>query len=123
MLTRELVVIVDDDPSVREALPPWLRQYGYPSRAFDSAEACLASQVLDHAGCLLLDIALPGMSGLQLHREVVGRGLRLPVIFLTGQADESVRHAALEQGAGAVLLKPFSDEALLTALTTALDAR
>lgn len=118
--TRSLVAIVDDDPSVREALPALLGELGFAARTFDSAEEFLASGDLGEAGCLLLDIALPGMTGLELHREVVRRGHRMPVIFITGQRDETIRARALAQGAVEVLEKPFSDLALQAALARAL---
>jgi FixJ family two-component response regulator len=101
-------------------LPALLGELGFAARTFDSAEEFLASGDLGEAGCLLLDIALPGMTGLELHREVVRRGHRMPVIFITGQRDETIRARALAQGAVEVLEKPFSDLALQAALARAL---
>jgi FixJ family two-component response regulator len=117
------VAIVDDDASVREALPALLGELGFAARTFDSAEAFLDADDLGEAGCLLLDIALPGMTGLELHRELMRRGHRMPVIFITGQRDETLRARALAQGAVEVLRKPFHDTALQAALARALASR
>ncbi|WP_420997310.1 response regulator [Cupriavidus sp. 30B13] len=119
MEVRLLVAVVDDDESVREALPDLLREFGYAVRAFSSAQAFLASDCIGQTKCLILDIAMPGMSGLQLQRELRQRGQAIPVVFITAHADESVRPRVLEQGAAACLLKPFSEEALLAALSAA----
>jgi FixJ family two-component response regulator len=119
---RPLLSVVDDDESVRESLPDLLREFGFATRVFSSAEEFLSSDCFEKTGCLILDIAMPGMSGPELHEELKRRGQRIPVIFITGQRDETVRARVLKQGAAAFLLKPFSDTALLAAIKTALQA-
>jgi FixJ family two-component response regulator len=115
-----LSVVVDDDESVRESLPDLLREFGFAARAFSSAEEFLSSGCLDETSCLILDIAMPGMSGPELQQELKRRGRELPIIFITGQKDDTVRARVLKQGAAGFLLKPFSDLDLLAALKTAL---
>jgi FixJ family two-component response regulator len=119
MVKRPLVSVVDDDESVRESLPDLLRELGYSVRAFSSAEEFLASDCVAETGCLLLDIAMPGMSGLDLQQELTVRGQKIPIVFITALADETVRPRALEQGAVECLFKPFSDTALIEALNAA----
>ena len=118
-----LVSIVDDDESVRESLPDLLRQFGFATEAFSSAEAFLASKAVDRADCLILDVAMPGMSGPDLQRELLRRQLTIPIVFITAQSDEETRARVLAQGAVACLLKPFSQAALLQALNVALGTR
>ncbi|HLA61321.1 MAG TPA: response regulator [Nitrospiraceae bacterium] len=115
-----LVSVVDDDESVRESLPDLLTAFGFTAQAFSSAEEFLALKNIGHTSCLILDIAMPGMTGLDLQRELKIRGHKIPIIFITAQKDEAVRARAFEQGAAESLLKPFSDTALLAALNTAL---
>jgi|SRR5579863_6024073 FixJ family two-component response regulator len=117
-----LSVVVDDDESVRESLPDLLREFGFAARAYSSAEEFLSSDCIDETSCLILDIAMPGMSGPELHEELKHRGQEIPIIFITGQRDGDIRPRVLKQGAAALLLKPFSDEALLAAIKTALRA-
>jgi FixJ family two-component response regulator len=118
-----LLSIVDDDESVRESLPDLLRQFGFATEAFSSAEAFLASKAVDRTDCLILDVAMPGMSGPDLQRELMRRQLTIPIVFITAQSDEETRSRVLTQGAVACLLKPFSQAALLEALTVALGTR
>lgn len=115
-----LSVVVDDDESVRESLPDLLREFGFAAQAFSSAEEFLSSDCLDETSCLLLDIAMPGMSGPDLQQELKRRGREIPIIFITGRRDDNVRARVLEQGAAGFLLKPFSDSDLLAAIKTAL---
>jgi len=115
-----LVAVVDDDESVRESLPDLLGEFGFRSKVFSSAEEFLASDAVGQMGCLVLDIAMPGMTGFELQQELKVRGHNIPIVFITGQKDETVRRRALEEGAVGFLLKPFSDTALLKALKTAL---
>jgi FixJ family two-component response regulator len=117
-----LSVVVDDDESVRESLPDLLREFGFAARAFSSAEEFLSSGCLDETSCLILDIAMPGMTGPELQQDLKRRGQEIPIIFITGQRDETVRARVLKQGAAGFLLKPFSDTALLAAINTALQA-
>ena len=119
-IERCLVAVVDDDESVRESLPDLLREFRFVTRAFSSAEEFLASDSVGEVKCLILDIAMPGMTGLELQRELKLRGQEIPIIFVTAQRDETVRAQAFEQGAAEFLLKPFSDTDLLSALNAAL---
>jgi FixJ family two-component response regulator len=120
MTVAPLVSIVDDDESLRESLPDLLRVLGFAARAFSSAEEFLASGYVDQTRCLLLDVAMPGMSGPDLQRELKLRWKEIPVVFITAQTHEAIRSRVLEQGAVECLLKPFSDIALLDAINTAL---
>jgi FixJ family two-component response regulator len=115
-----LVSVVDDDESVRESLPDLLRELGYSVRAFSSAEEFFASGCVGETRCLILDIAMPGMTGPDLQRELAVRRQQIPIIFITAQAEETVRPYSLERGAVECLFKPFSDTALLEALKVAL---
>ena len=118
-IKRALVSVVDDDVSVRESLPDLLRELGYSVRAFSSAEEFLASDCVGESRCLILDIAMPGMTGPDLQQELTVRGQEIPIVFVTAQADEFVRQRLLEQGAVECLFKPFSDTALIEALNAA----
>jgi FixJ family two-component response regulator len=122
MTKHSLVSVVDDDESVRESLPDLLREFGFASRVFSSAEEFLASAAVSETRCLILDIAMPGMSGPELQRELKRRQLEIPTIFITAHRDNTVRSRMLEQGAVECLFKPFSDTSLLAALNTALQA-
>jgi FixJ family two-component response regulator len=115
-----LSVVVDDDESVRDSLPDLLREFGFAARSFSSAKEFLSSGCVDETSCLILDIAMPGMSGPELHQELKRRGRAIPVIFITGQRDETLRARVLKLGAAGFLLKPFSDAALLAEIKTAL---
>jgi FixJ family two-component response regulator len=120
MPTPTVVAVVDDDESVRESLPDLLRELGFAVQAFSSAEEFLASDRVGQTQCLILDIAMPGMSGPDLQRELAHRGQHIPIVFITAHGEEAVRQLVLKQGAVACLLKPFSDTALLDALNAAL---
>jgi FixJ family two-component response regulator len=123
MVIRSLVSVVDDDESVRESLPDLLRELGFAVQAFSSAEEFLASDCVCRTRCLILDIAMPGMSGPDLQRELTLRRKEIPIVFITAHRDETVRPRLLEQGAVECLFKPFSDTALLGALEAALRVR
>jgi FixJ family two-component response regulator len=123
MSARPLVAIVDDDQSVRESLPYLIKVPGFSSRVFRSAEGFLASDCVGQTRCLVLDVAMAGMSGPDLQQELTRRGYRIPIIFITAQNDERLRAHLLEQGAVACLFKPFSDTAMLEALTAAVRDR
>jgi FixJ family two-component response regulator len=120
MAERSLVSVVDDDESVRESLPDLLREFGFAVQAFSSAEEFLASNFVCETKCLILDVAMPGMSGPDLQRELMLRRKEIPIIFITAHGGETVRPQLLEQGAVECLFKPFSDTALREALNTAL---
>jgi FixJ family two-component response regulator len=117
-----LVSVVDDDESVRESLPDLLREFGFACQVFSSAEAFLASDVINETRCLILDVVMPGMGGPELRRQLKFRRLEIPTIFITAQRDTTVRSRMLEQGAVECLFKPFSDTSLLTALNSAFQA-
>jgi FixJ family two-component response regulator len=123
MAKRSLVSIVDDDESVRESLPDLLRQFGFAAKAFSSAEAFLASNVVSETSCLIVDITMPGMSGPELQQELRRRRYEIPIVFITSLGDESVRPRLLAEGAVECLFKPFSETALLDALNAALRGR
>ena len=123
MVIRSLVSVVDDDESIRESLPDLLEQLGHEARAFTSAEDFLASDSVVQTRCLILDIAMPGMSGPDLQRELTLRGLEIPIVFITANEDKSIRQHLLERGAVECLFKPFSDAALLEALNVAMRAK
>ena len=120
---RSLVSVVDDDESVRESLPDLLRELGFAAQAFSSAEAFLASEVVSETSCLLLDVAMPGMSGPDLQEELIRRQQEIPIVFITANGDKTVRPRLLAQGAVECLFKPFSDTALRDALNAALRTR
>ncbi len=122
MVNRSLVSVVDDDESVRESLPDLLRQCGFAAQAFSSAEEFLASNTVGQTGCLILDIAMPGMTGLDLQQELAVRREEIPIVFITAHGDETVRQRLLDGGAVECLLKPFSEAALLDAVNAALAA-
>jgi FixJ family two-component response regulator len=120
MEKRSLVSVVDDDESVRESLPDLLREFGFEAQSFTSGEEFLASSHLERTKCLILDIAMPGMNGFDVHRELKTRKHPIPVVFITAQRDENGWSKSLKEEAVACLLKPFSDTALLAAIRTAL---
>jgi FixJ family two-component response regulator len=117
---RSLVSVVDDDESIRESLPDLLREYGFAARAFSSVEEFLASDDVGQTRCLVLDIAMPGMSGPDLQRELLLRRQKIPIVFITAHRDDAIRPRLLNQGAVECLFKPFSDADLLEALNAAL---
>jgi FixJ family two-component response regulator len=115
-----LVSVVDDDESIRQALPDLLRQFGFAAETFASAEAFLASQFVSETSCLLLDVAMPGMSGPDLQQELTRRRQKIPIVFITAYGDASVLRHLLARGAVRCLVKPFSEAALLDAVSAAL---
>ena len=120
MVRRSLVSVVDDDESVRESLPDLLQELGFAAHAFSSAEEFLTSDYVDQTRWLILDIAMPGMTGPDLQRELKLRRKEIPIVFITAHRDETVRPRVLEQGAVECLFKPFSERALVEALNAAL---
>jgi FixJ family two-component response regulator len=119
---RTLVSVVDDDESIRESLPDLLKELGFAVRTFSSAEDFLASDCMAQTECLILDVAMPGMSGPELQLELTHRQIQIPIVFITANRDETTRSRLVERGATACLLKPFSEEELLGALNAALGA-
>ena len=120
MLTRPLITVVDDDESVRESLPDLLREFGFDAQTFSSAEEFLASQTIGDTNCLVLDLAMPGMSGSDLQQELELREQSIPIVFITGQRDAATRLRLVAKGAVECLFKPFEPDDLLRALNTAL---
>ena len=120
---RPRVAVVDDDVSVRESLPGLLQQVGFAVQAFASAETFLASGADRSTNCLVLDVGLPGMSGLDLQRELARRGSTVPIVFITARGDQSLAPRLHAAGAAACLSKPFSDSALVEAVEAALGMR
>ncbi len=119
-VSHPLVSVVDDDESLRESLPDLVREFGFRAEAFSSAEEFLASDRLDETRCLILDVAMPGMTGPELQRELARRGQSIPIVFITALKDDTVRPRLIEAGAAECLFKPFSDAALQRALSSAL---
>ncbi|MDF1631277.1 response regulator [Mycoplana sp. MJR14] len=115
-----LVSVVDDDESVREALPDLIRIFGFDVRAFSSAAEFLDSEWVKKTDCLVLDVAMSGMSGPELQEELARRGEEIPIIFITAHKDENEKAPLLQSGAIDCLFKPFSDVALQEALDRAL---
>jgi FixJ family two-component response regulator len=115
-----LVCVVDDDESVRESLPDLLNEFGYSVRTFSSALEFLGSDVVDRTSCLLLDISMPVMTGVELQAELKRQNKEIPIIFITASRDETVRARVINQGAAACLAKPFSDTVLLEALRSVM---
>jgi FixJ family two-component response regulator len=120
IVLRALVCVVDDDESVRESLPDLLRELGFAVEAFSSAEDFLSSEFVGETRCLILDVAMPGMTGPDLQLELMRRKLSIPIVFITAHSDEGVRPRVLEAGAVECLFKPFSESSLLEALESAL---
>ena len=122
MVTRPLITVVDDDESVRESLPDLLKEFGFEAQTFSSAEEFLASDSVGETRCLLLDVAMPGMTGPDLQRELTRRDRPIPIVFITANRDATVRPRLIAQGAVDCLFKPFEPTDLLNALNTALRA-
>jgi FixJ family two-component response regulator len=120
MTDMPLISVVDDDQSLRESLEGLLKFLGYRAAVFSSAESFLSSEALTETKCLILDVRMPGMSGLELQRNLNERGLKIPIIFITAHGDTDVIARAKADGAVDCLLKPFREEALLKAIDRAL---
>jgi FixJ family two-component response regulator len=116
-----LISVVDDDESVRESLPDLLKEFGFATRTFASAHEFLASDAIGQTKCLILDIAMPGMTGPELQRELERRQQQIPIVFITALGDENLRPRLVAQGAVDCLIKPFSDTALFDAVTAACE--
>ncbi len=124
MIGAPLISVVDDDESVRESLQSLLRSVGFAVKVFASAEAFLNSNHSGDSDCVILDVRMPGMNGFELHSRLVNSHREMPVIFITAHgSDEGVRSRALKSGAVAYLVKPFSEDALLSAVRTALSSK
>jgi FixJ family two-component response regulator len=119
-MTGKVVAVVDDDESVRESLPDLLASFGFRARPYATAEAFLASGEIGQTDCLVLDVAMPGMTGPDLHRELMRLGHAIPVVFITAHSDNEALRGAPKQGVVARLTKPFSEAAMLEAVREAL---
>ena len=116
-----LIAIVDDDDALRNSLDNLLRSVGFRAQGFSSAEAFLRSNHVRETACLILDVRMPGMNGLELQRQMVAANWQLPIIFITSHADDDAQAQALEAGAVAFLYKPCREEDLLHAIDAALN--
>ena len=123
MSNSPLISVVEDDDSVRESLRRLIRSVGFAVQAFSSAEQFLNSDQFRETRCLILDVKLPGMDGLELQRQLIANRCEIPVIFITAHGDDAARVRALRNGALEYLFKPFSEEALLDAIRMSLTAR
>jgi FixJ family two-component response regulator len=119
-LAKNLISVVDDDESVRRTTTLLIESYGFRAAAFESAESFLKSSQLRETSCLILDVQMPGMNGLQLQSELAAEGYSIPIIFVTAHDDKESRGRAMQAGAVAFLGKPFSDEQLLQTVRSAL---
>src|SRR5688572_3070704 len=120
---QTLVAVVDDDVSVRESLPELLKEWGLSAHGFSSAREFLESKLMSETHCLILDIAMPGMSGPDLQQELLRRRQEIPIVFITAQRDDRVRPRLLASGAVECLFKPFNARVLRDAVNTALARR
>jgi FixJ family two-component response regulator len=116
-----MISIVDDDRSLREATKGLVRSFGYGADAFASAEEFLQSDRVNDSSCLILDVNMPGLSGIELQSQLIARGNRMPIIFITAVPEETTRAKAIEAGAIGFLSKPFREEWLINHLDAALN--
>jgi FixJ family two-component response regulator len=117
-----LIAVVDDDEAIREATESLIRSVGFRAVVFPSAEDFLGSNHLQDTACLIVDVRMPGMSGLELQQRLTTANYSIPIIFITAHGDADTRARALRAGAVAFLDKPFSDDALLRAVQAALQS-
>jgi FixJ family two-component response regulator len=118
-----MISIIDDDPSVREATDELMRSLGYRAATFASAEDFLQSDRMNDTSCVITDVQMPGLSGIELQRTLIAQGNNTPMIFVTAFPEERIRKRALEAGAIGFLSKPFDEERLIEYLQTALQSR
>ena len=116
-----IVFVIDDDPSIREAITNLIRSVGMSVQAFGSAKDFMASSRPNAPACLVLDVRMPGLSGLELQRELTDAGISIPIIFITGHGDIPMSVRAMKAGAVEFLTKPFRDQDLLDAIEQAID--
>jgi len=119
--TDAIVFVVDDDPSIREAIESLVKLSGLRVETFGNAQEFLRSKRADLPGCIVLDVELPGLSGLDLQRELAVHGIKLPIVFITGYGDIPMSVRAMKAGATEFLTKPFRDQDLLDAIQQALE--
>ena len=118
--SKPLISVVDDDESMREALRGLMKSLGYTAEAFASAEEFLSSRQVPLTSCLIADVQMPGMTGLELHRHLRASGATIPTILITAYPDESMRECALEDGVVCYLSKPFNESDLLGCIHSSL---
>ena len=116
-----MISVVDDDESVRESLEGLLKSVGFRVKTFEGAEDFLDSEQLNETHCLILDVRLGGMSGVELQRGLLAKSHSVPIVFITAHGDEALRARVMADGAADYLVKPFGEEALLAAVETALN--
>ena len=121
--TRHVISIVDDDKSFREAMARLMRSLGHSVAAFDSAEQFLLSDRINETGCLICDVRMPRMSGIELQKGLIAKGYRLPIIFVTAHPTKGAREDALAAGAVGFLRKPCNEDTLIALLDQALRGR
>ncbi len=121
MADKALISIVDDDESVREATKGLMSAHGFMAEAFASAEDFLKSERVGRTACLITDIQMPGMTGLELHARLIASGRPIPTILITGYPDHRSRARALDAGISGYLTKPFSEDALLSCIRSAIE--
>lgn len=119
-MARNLISVVDDNEPVRRTTTRLIESFGFKGAAFESAELFLASAQLHDTSCLIVDVRMPGMDGLQLQSQLAAAGWRIPIIFVTAYGDKESRRRAMQAGAVAFLAKPFSDKQLFQAISSAL---
>ena len=120
---KVLVCVVDDDSLIRDSTQRLLRSFGFRAETFASAEEFRNSGCLAETACLILDVRMPGMSGIEFQRQLVASHCEIPVIFITAYEDEGMRAQALRDGVAALLIKPFSEQALINAINEALTSK
>jgi FixJ family two-component response regulator len=119
--TKPLISVVDDDESMREAIRGLMKSLGYTAEAFASAEEFLNSRRVPRTSCLIVDVHMPGMTGIELHRHLVASGNTIPTILITAYPDDSARQRALGDGVVCYLSKPFDENELLTCIRSSLN--
>jgi FixJ family two-component response regulator len=119
--TKTLISVVDDDESMREAIRGLMKSLGYAAEAFASAEEFLSSRQFPRTSCLIADVQMPGMTGIELHRRLAASGKTIPTILITAYPDESARDHALADGVVCYLSKPFDENDLLTCIRSSIN--
>src|SRR5215469_769895 len=119
-VTKPVISVVDDDESIRKSTTLLIESFGYEAAAFESAEALLASGQLHEISCLIIDVRMPGINGLQLQSQLAAAGYEVPIIFITAYEDRESRLRAMRAGAIAFIAKPFTDDLLLQSIRSAL---
>ena len=117
---KPLISVVDDDESMREAMGGLMKSLGYAAEAFASAEEFLSSRQVPRTSCLIADVQMPGMTGLELHRHLVASGNKIPTILITAFPDDSARQRALSDGVVCYLSKPFDENELLACIRSSI---